>query len=81
MFHFFHLEDDSEITFDPGDIISDIEKIDAGWWRGTGPDGRFGLFPNNYVEEISGDATMQVITDRFCREFLGWFQDALDKEW
>ncbi|XP_072947574.1 drebrin-like protein [Epargyreus clarus] len=42
--------DESEITFDPGDIITHIEQIDAGWWQGLGPRGAFGLFPANYVE-------------------------------
>ncbi|KAM3960736.1 actin binding protein 1 [Aphomia sociella] len=42
--------DESEITFDPGDIITHIEQIDAGWWQGLGPQGVFGLFPANYVE-------------------------------
>lgn len=42
--------DESEITFDPGDIITHIEQIDAGWWQGLGPHGVFGLFPANYVE-------------------------------
>lgn len=45
--------DASEITFDPGDMISNIEQIDEGWWKGTGPDGSHGLFPANYVELIS----------------------------
>ncbi|XP_062855416.1 drebrin-like b isoform X2 [Trichomycterus rosablanca] len=42
--------DDTEISFDPDDIITGIEMIDEGWWRGYGPDGRFGMFPANYVE-------------------------------
>ncbi|CAG05412.1 unnamed protein product, partial [Tetraodon nigroviridis] len=42
--------DDSEITIDPGDIITGIEMVDPGWWRGYGPDGHFGMFPANYVE-------------------------------
>lgn len=42
--------DESEITFDPGDIISHIDQIDEGWWQGLGPDGTYGLFPANYVE-------------------------------
>ncbi|XP_015258148.1 PREDICTED: drebrin-like protein B isoform X2 [Cyprinodon variegatus] len=45
--------DDTEITFDPDDIITDIEMLDEGWWRGYGPDGHYGLFPANYVEVIS----------------------------
>ncbi|XP_067377051.1 drebrin-like b isoform X6 [Channa argus] len=42
--------DDTEISFDPDDIITGIEMIDDGWWRGYGPDGHFGMFPANYVE-------------------------------
>ncbi|XP_071089461.1 drebrin-like protein B isoform X2 [Haliotis cracherodii] len=42
--------DDSEITFDPDDIITNIEQIDDGWWTGTAPDGSNGMFPANYVE-------------------------------
>ncbi|XP_066277668.1 uncharacterized protein [Branchiostoma lanceolatum] len=43
---------DDEISFDPDEIITDIEQIDEGWWRGVGPDGTYGLFPANYVELI-----------------------------
>lgn len=42
--------DDTEISFDPGDIICHIDKIDQGWWQGLSPDGTFGLFPANYVQ-------------------------------
>ncbi|XP_065360335.1 drebrin-like protein isoform X2 [Calliphora vicina] len=42
--------DESEITFDPGDVITHIDQIDEGWWQGLGPDGTYGLFPANYVE-------------------------------
>lgn len=42
--------DDTEISFDPDHIISHIEMIDEGWWRGYGPDGHYGMFPANYVE-------------------------------
>ncbi|NXI55556.1 DBNL protein, partial [Chloroceryle aenea] len=37
--------DDTEISFDPENIITNIEMIDEGWWRGYGPDGHFGMFP------------------------------------
>ena len=47
------LADESEITFDPGDIITHIDQIDEGWWQGLGPDGTYGLFPANYVEIIT----------------------------
>ncbi|XP_063066120.1 drebrin-like a [Engraulis encrasicolus] len=42
--------DDTEITFDPDDIITGIEMIDEGWWRGYAPNGHYGMFPANYVE-------------------------------
>ncbi|XP_024902275.1 drebrin-like protein isoform X3 [Pteropus alecto] len=42
--------DETEISFDPENLITGIEVIDEGWWRGYGPDGRFGMFPANYVE-------------------------------
>ncbi|XP_063304594.1 drebrin-like protein isoform X1 [Pelobates fuscus] len=42
--------DDTEISFDPDDLITHIEMIDEGWWRGYGPNGHYGMFPANYVE-------------------------------
>ncbi|GAB0094014.1 Drebrin-like protein [Sergentomyia squamirostris] len=42
--------DETEINFDPGDVISHIDRIDEGWWQGLAPDGTYGLFPANYVE-------------------------------
>ncbi|XP_065103702.1 drebrin-like b isoform X5 [Paramisgurnus dabryanus] len=44
--------DDTEISFDPDEIITGIEMIDEGWWRGYSQDGHFGMFPANYVEKI-----------------------------
>ncbi|CAN0012387.1 unnamed protein product [Lampetra fluviatilis] len=45
--------DETEITFDPDDLITHIDQIDEGWWRGYGPDGRYGLFPANYVQLLN----------------------------
>eukprot|EP00095_Tigriopus_kingsejongensis_P006684 maker-scaffold25_size650667-snap-gene-0.21 protein:Tk06684 transcript:maker-scaffold25_size650667-snap-gene-0.21-mRNA-1 annotation:"drebrin-like protein" len=45
--------DDTEISFDPNEVITNIEKIDPGWWQGCDPRGKVGLFPANYVEEMS----------------------------
>jgi len=47
----FCLAGDDEITFDPDDIIENIEKVDEGWWIGE-VNGQRGLFPANYVELI-----------------------------
>ncbi|KAK5650833.1 hypothetical protein RI129_001862 [Pyrocoelia pectoralis] len=40
---------EDEISFDPDDIITHVEKIDEGWWRGLCK-GKYGLFPANYVQ-------------------------------
>lgn len=40
---------DDEISFDPDDIITHIEQIDEGWWRGLCRN-HYGLFPANYVQ-------------------------------
>ncbi|XP_004373782.1 hematopoietic lineage cell-specific protein [Trichechus manatus latirostris] len=42
-------EGSDEISFDPDDVITDIEMVDEGWWRGR-CHGHFGLFPANYVK-------------------------------
>lgn len=39
---------EDEISFDPDDIITHIDMIDEGWWRGYCK-GQYGLFPANYV--------------------------------
>uniref|UniRef100_A0A3Q0SM29 Drebrin n=1 Tax=Amphilophus citrinellus TaxID=61819 RepID=A0A3Q0SM29_AMPCI len=48
----YQAEDESEISFEPGDIITDVETVDKAWWRGWSKDGHQGLFPANYVETI-----------------------------
>ncbi|XP_042566055.1 src substrate protein p85-like isoform X2 [Clupea harengus] len=42
-------QDDDELSFDPDDIITNIEMVDESWWKGT-CHGRTGLFPANYVQ-------------------------------
>ena len=41
--------DVDEISFDPDDVITNIDMIDEGWYRGKCK-GKVGLFPANYVE-------------------------------
>ncbi|TWW60031.1 drebrin-like protein isoform X2 [Takifugu flavidus] len=48
----YRAEDESEISFELGDIIRGVETVDKAWWRGRSKDGRQGLFPANYVEAI-----------------------------
>ena len=47
------------MSFDPDDIITNIEIVDEGWWIGE-VNGRRGLFPSNYVERIEGEETEEV---------------------
>ncbi|XP_076801501.1 src substrate cortactin-like isoform X5 [Clavelina lepadiformis] len=42
---------DDEITFDPDEVITNIDQVDEGWWSGT-CHGKTGLFPANFVELI-----------------------------
>ena len=44
--------EEGEISFDPGDIITNVDPIDEGWWQGTAPNGEYGLFPATYVEMV-----------------------------
>jgi len=40
---------DDEISFDPNDIISNIEMVDNDWWAGV-LRGVRGMFPANFVQ-------------------------------
>ncbi|XP_035271128.1 tripartite motif-containing protein 35-like [Anguilla anguilla] len=44
--------DDTELSFDTGDIITGISMINEGWWQGYSSDGSYGLFPANHVELV-----------------------------
>ncbi|KAJ8377078.1 hypothetical protein SKAU_G00076580 [Synaphobranchus kaupii] len=44
--------DDADISLNSDDIITGILMIDQGWWMGYSSDGRFGMFPSNYVALI-----------------------------
>lgn len=46
-------EDDEELTFKKGDIMTMLRKDQDGWYYARHSDGREGLIPNNFVEEVS----------------------------
>jgi len=52
--HAFDAESDSEMSIVPGDLISVIEEVDAGWFIGeiVGDDARTGMFPATYCTVI-----------------------------
>ena len=43
---------DDEITFEVGDIITHVKATHKLWWEGRGPNGKYGLFPANFVEIV-----------------------------
>ncbi|ORX33281.1 SH3 domain-containing protein [Kockovaella imperatae] len=47
--------EEGEIGFADGEILTQIEQLDEGWWSGTNANGQSGLFPANYVELIEDD--------------------------
>lgn len=51
MLYDYEAKHDDELTIKPGDIIKVTVKLDGGWWQGE-MNGRTGIFPATYVEEI-----------------------------
>ncbi|RKP17248.1 hypothetical protein ROZALSC1DRAFT_16559, partial [Rozella allomycis CSF55] len=43
--------ENNELSFSEGAIITNVEKTTPDWWQGE-INGRIGLFPSNYVEQI-----------------------------
>jgi hypothetical protein len=44
-------EREGDLSFNAGEVIQVIQK-NPRWWAGITQDGRTGVFPSNYVEEI-----------------------------
>lgn len=55
-------EQGDELTLEVGDIITNIVDVDVGWCEGE-LNGRKGMFPNNFVEELSA-ACEEVVAPR-----------------
>ena len=47
----YHAQDAEELNLTSGDVLSLLKKEDSGWWVGE-INGKKGLFPYNYVEEL-----------------------------
>jgi myosin-1 len=48
----YEAQDADELTLSAGDIVTVSRKDPSGWWQGR-LNGKVGLFPGNYVEEIT----------------------------
>lgn len=46
-------QDPTDLALFKGDQIEIIEKLNNDWWKGRGPSGAEGIFPANYVKEVS----------------------------
>lgn len=52
-------------------MITEVDPFDEGWWRGRGPDGRYGMFPSNYVELIEEPSETPVVEVLWtCSSFI-----------
>lgn len=49
----FQGENNDELQFKKGDIITVTQREDGGWWEGTLGD-KTGWFPSNYVKDVKG---------------------------
>ena len=55
-------EQDDELTLEVGEIIMNIVDVDVGWCEGE-LNGKRGMFPNNFVEELVPDAATAPSTE------------------
>lgn len=51
----YQAEEEDELSFDPGELITNVIQFDEGWWRGECR-GKLGVFPANYVQLIDVSA-------------------------
>ncbi|KAE9555433.1 hypothetical protein FO519_001370 [Halicephalobus sp. NKZ332] len=48
----YQANESNEISFNPDETITEVEKLHDGWWKGKAPNGQVGLFPSNFVKEL-----------------------------
>lgn len=47
---------DDELRLEVGDVIDVLDEVEEGWWRGN-LKGRVGVFPSNFVKEMTEEDT------------------------
>jgi len=52
-----------ELTIRQGEVITNVKQMSGGWWEGTHPSGKHGLFPENFVKVINGVTTGESSSD------------------
>ncbi|XP_032331759.1 SH3 domain-containing kinase-binding protein 1 isoform X2 [Camelus ferus] len=48
-------QNDDELELKVGDIIEVVGEVEEGWWEGV-LNGKTGMFPSNFIKELSGDS-------------------------
>lgn len=59
----FQGENNDELRFQKGDIITVTQREDGGWWEGTLGE-MTGWFPSNYVREYKGKKSCPLFNQR-----------------
>ncbi|KAL0103076.1 hypothetical protein PUN28_018401 [Cardiocondyla obscurior] len=56
----YQAQNEDELSFEKGDVISVLAKEEASWWRGE-LNGVSGVFPSNYVSPMSNELTIDTM--------------------
>ncbi|XP_025267863.1 intersectin-1 isoform X8 [Camponotus floridanus] len=56
----YQAQNEDELSFEKGDVISVLAKEETAWWRGE-LNGVSGVFPSNYVSPMSSELTIDTI--------------------
>ncbi|XP_014616737.1 PREDICTED: intersectin-1 isoform X1 [Polistes canadensis] len=59
----YQAQNEDELTFEKGDVITMIAKDEETWWKGE-LNGVSGLFPSNYVSSMSSKLTTELLMAR-----------------
>lgn len=65
-------QDDSELSFQEGDVIAVLDSADKNWWKGV-LKGRTGLFPLNHVQKL-GNKQLRFEATPDVRVVSRWIQ-------
>ncbi|KAK6372814.1 actin binding protein [Lithohypha guttulata] len=57
-------QEDNEISFAEGEILTDIQKVDPDWWIVTNSKGQQGLVPANYLQIVQDEEPMPAASQR-----------------
>ncbi|XP_068979459.1 intersectin-1 isoform X2 [Bombus flavifrons] len=56
----YQAQNEDELSFEKGDVISVLAKDEAAWWKGE-LNGMSGVFPSNYVSPMSNEMTTNLL--------------------